>query len=157
MKSTRQKREVQCASLICPDCGAKLILQNKPAGWHGGGKFVYLCQNWPRCRGLLSAHPDGRPCGKPADAYTRNARKIVHELFDPLWRNDKSKPRQKARIDAYSWLSAHCGIPKKECHISMMDLPQLRQVWRVIKQNSPTPESIEEWVNASKGSRNDRP
>ena len=155
MKSTRQKREAQCASLICPDCGAKLILQNKPAGWHGGSKFVYLCQNWPRCRGLLSAHPDGRPCGTPADAYTRNARKIVHELFDPLWRNAKSKSRQKARIDAYSWLSAHCGIPQKECHISMMDLPQLRQVWRVIKQNSPTPESIEEWVNASKGSRND--
>ena len=148
MKNTRKKHDVPRIHLVCPDCGAELILQNKPDGWQGRSRLVYLCQNWPICRGLASAHPDGRPCGKPADAYTRNARKLVHELFDPLWRNAPSKSQQKARIDAYAWLSAHCGIPKKECHISMMDLPQLRQVWRVIKQNSPTPESIEDWVNA---------
>lgn len=68
----------------CPDCSGMLHLKEKPRSWRGGSGFVYLCENWPQCRGLMSAHADGRPCGNPADAYTRKARSMV-QLFDPLW------------------------------------------------------------------------
>lgn len=69
----------------CPDCSGLMRLQENPAAWGSG--LVYLCENRPECRGLMSAHPNGDPCGTPADAYTRKARMAVHGLFDKLWQD----------------------------------------------------------------------
>lgn len=145
----------------CPNCSGMLHLQEKPRSWRGGSRFVYLCENWPQCRGLMSAHADGRPCGNPADAYTRKARSTVHALFDPLWLDAPAmygpdcplKPaalRRIARNRAYKWLAHHMGMPFKECHISMMDVEQLRHAWRTITKYNPTPESVRAWAKEKK-------
>jgi hypothetical protein len=105
----------------------------------------------------MSAHGDGRPCGNPADAYTRKARSTVHALFDPLWSYASAmygpdcplKPaalRRIARNRAYKWLAHQMGMPFKDCHISMMDVEQLRHAWRTIKKHNPTPESVRAWA-----------
>ena len=105
----------------------------------------------------MSAHPDGRPCGNPADAYTRQARHTLHQIFDPLWSAAPEmygadcglKPaalRKIARRRAYKWLAAHMPMPFEDCHISMMNIDQLRQAWRTIKQNNPTAESVRAWT-----------
>ena len=140
----------------CPDCSGVLHLSKKPQAWCGGSEYVYLCENWPECRGLMSAHADGRPCGTPADAYTRKARSKVHALFDPLWSDVLAmygpdcplQPRALQRIArnrAYKWPAHHMSIPSEGCHIAMMDLAQLRQAWRTLKRYNPTPESIRAW------------
>lgn len=150
----------------CPDCSGMLHLKEKPRSWRGGSGFVYLCENWPQCRGLMSAHVDGRPCGNPADAYTRKARSTVHALFDPLWSDASAmygpdcplKPaalRRIARNRAYRWLAEHMGMPFKECHVSMMNVNQLRHAWRTIKKHNPTPESIREWAKEKKNAGTD--
>lgn len=141
----------------CPDCTGMLHLQAKPTSWRGSSRYVYLCENRPQCRGLMSAHADGRPCGNPADAYTRQARSKLHTLFDPLWQDAPSmygpdcphKPatlRRIARTRAYKWLAHHMGMPYRDCHISMMDLSELRHAWRTITKHNPSPESIREWA-----------
>lgn len=127
----------------CPDCSGEMHLQKKPHSWRGGSDWVYLCENYPQCRGLMSAHPNGKPLGKPADAYTRRARRMVHRIFDPLWLN---APERCARRRAYQWLALHMGIPEKECHISMMNIEQLRHAWRTIVKEKPTPKIIREWA-----------
>ena len=143
--------------LPCPDCSGMLHLREKPRSWRGKSSYVYLCENWPQCRGLMSAHPDGRPCGNPADAYTRQARHTLHQIFDPLWSAAPEmygadcglKPaalRKIARRRAYKWLAAHMPMPFEDCHISMMNIDQLRQAWRTIKQNNPTAESVRAWT-----------
>ena len=141
----------------CPDCAGKLYLRDKPTSWRGSSQYVYLCENWPECRGLMSAHADGRPCENPADAHTRKARRMVHALFDQLWENAPAmygqdctlKPaalRRIARNRAYKWLAEHMGMPFKECHVSMMNVNQLRHAWRTIKKHNPTPESVRAWA-----------
>ena len=98
--------------------------------------------------------------GKPADAYTRKARRTVHALFDPLWRDAPAmygadcplKPaalRRIARSRTYMWLSHHMGMSHTDCHISMMDVEQLRSAWRTITNHKPTPESIRAWAKES--------
>lgn len=115
--------------------------------------MVYLCENRPDCRGLMSAHPNGEPCGTPADAYTRKARRIVHEAFDSLWQNahemygsdctlDSKVLQSIARKRAYAWLAERMGISVEKCHISMMDVDMLRTAWRIIMKHKPTMESI---------------
>ena len=145
----------------CPDCSGMLHLQDKPRSWRGGSGVVYLCEHWPQCRGLMSAHADGRPCGNPADAYTRKARSTVHALFDSLWSDAANmygpgctlKPaalRRIARNRAYKWLAHHMAMPFKGCHISMMDIDQLRHAWRIINAHSPTLESVRTWAKEQK-------
>ena len=151
--------------ISCPDCGGLMYLTDKPSTWDGGSRVIYLCENRPNgCRGLMSAHPDGRPCGTPADAETRRARRIVHDqAFDRLWQNapamysegDSGRPsdaalRRIAKVRAYKWLSEKAGIPFEKCHMSMMDIEQLRLVWRTIRDHNPTPESIRAWARERK-------
>jgi hypothetical protein len=52
------------------------------------------------------------------------------------------------------WFSS-CGaasavMPFKECHISMMDVEQLRHAWRTITNHNPTPESVRAWAKEKK-------
>ena len=66
------------APLKCPDCGAPMHIDFKPRWWkreqRNSSPFVYLCQNYNEgCRGLMSAHQDGKPHGVPAPRATRQA------------------------------------------------------------------------------------
>ena len=145
----------------CPDCAGMMYLQEKPPAWGKG--VVYLCENrLSGCRGLLSAHPNGEPCGTPADAYTRQARRKVHQLFDPLWQEAEAmylgdtaplnprKLRGIARSRAYQWLAEILNLPVKKCHISLMNVEDLRSAWRAIRLHKPTMYSIREWAKQRK-------
>lgn len=134
--------------LKCADCGRPMVLSNKPDHWVGPSRYIYLCQGWPECRGKLTAHPDGTPHGIPANAQTREARRMLHILFDPLWQ--RASFRKAARTNAYSWLSAMTGIPEDKCHIGMMSLEELHLSHNAITQHQPTPASIWEWYKTQK-------
>lgn len=134
--------------LDCPDCDGKLHLQVNP--FQRGNRWIYFCENRPACRGLMSAHPSGEPCGVPADQATRTARNKLHEMFDPLWfpaprlyqireRDPDAREqaarniRRAARNRAYAWLADQLGLTKDECHISHFDIERCRDAWRAIK------------------------
>lgn len=62
--------------------------------------------------------------GKPlVDQATHDARRLAHVAFDPLWK-EGVMPRKKA----YKALAAELGIPRKECHIALMDAATARRV-----------------------------
>lgn len=75
----------QAYDLVCPECGAALVLKR--------GKFglFYGCSTWDvtRCDGMHSAHQSsGAPQGVPGDNATRKARRQAHATFDTLWQID---------------------------------------------------------------------
>jgi hypothetical protein len=47
----------------------------------------------------------------------------AHSAFDPIW-----KSGQKKRGRAYAWLADALQMPKKDCHIGMMDVAECLRV-----------------------------
>ena len=150
--------------LTCPDCGAPMELTTAPAHWHSPNRHAYLCTRRPSCRGACGAHPDGTPMSVPADAYTRRARRLTHQLMDPLWQNAPSlyeiaetdplaraaaeeKIRRAARVRTYRWLAHHLGIQFDACHIGHLDVPMLRRAYALLLKASP--EIIRAWAKAN--------
>lgn len=108
------------AKLICPDCGAKMVLR-----W--SGKFnrnFYGCTNFPKCRGTHGAHPDGSPLGVPGDTATKQGRIECHTLFDEVW---KSENPQLKRKNAYRLLAKLMGLRTEDAHISSFSLDDCRR------------------------------
>lgn len=63
--------------VTCP-CGARMRLI-----W--GEKFkrwFYGCSEFPKCKNVHGAHPDGRPLGDPGDEETRRLRQALHAELD---------------------------------------------------------------------------
>lgn len=118
---------------ICPYCG-------KPAACVTGAdvyphrsdlaqKPFWMCAP---CGAWIGCHPGTtQPLGRLADAELRAAKRAAHEVFDPLWRTNGSRNRnRKSRERAYAALSRALGIPKGgACHIGEMDL---EQCWRTV-------------------------
>lgn len=101
-------------SVICPECGADMVLRETLKFKHKDGtpRKFFGCLNWPQCTATHGAHPNGRPFGKPGDLETKKARLLAHFSFDPLWKNGNM-----GRKEAYLWLSEQMGIPFGDCHI----------------------------------------
>jgi len=145
--------------MVCPDCGAKMLLKESRYG------LFYGCQRFPECTCAHGAHPDGTPLGKPANKATRLARKKLHELFDQLWNkadkelfpvseiNEGSKKRilYSARWRAYLWLSVYMGQTFDETHIGMFTIEQCQKAEKIIAIKKPDAVKIKEWYN--KGGR----
>lgn len=95
-------------SMRCPDCqGGVLLLKPKPASWSGKSRLVYLCSR--ACGGLLSAHDDGTPMGKPAPKHIRQRRKTLHDVHvDPVWKSAKNPSDERRRV--YMYLSDAIGV-----------------------------------------------
>ncbi len=109
--------------LVCPECGAPMILRNSQYG-----KF-YGCTKFPVCRATHGAHKDtGEPLGIPGDAETKKLRMEAHELFDKLWITKLMK-----RQDAYRWLQNAMGMTKDEAHIARFDKQQCRTLIGMLK------------------------
>lgn len=147
-----------------PGCSGTLRLQMKPASWRTGrgAPFAYICDQWPttRCRGLVSAHPDGEPVGPAVDAQIRRARHLTHLVFDPLWEDpsvaypdvtDADIPRlQKTmRVRAYLFVADKLGVPEPDVHMGKCtDLEHLRSIYRVCQATNAV--EIREWAKARK-------
>lgn len=104
--------------LRCGDCSALLQLRETPKG------TFYGCTRYPACRGCVGAHPDGSPVGTPADAATRRARHLTHELFDKLWRGG-----YMSRKGAYAWMQEVLNMSIDEAHIGQFDIPTCRRLY----------------------------
>lgn len=110
------------SDLQCGDCSALLQLRETPKG------TFYGCTRYPACRGCVGAHPDGSPVGTPADAATRRARHLTHELFDKLWRDG-----YMSRMGAYTWMQEKLGMSVDEAHIGQFDIPTCRRLYALVR------------------------
>ena len=109
--------------VACAECGTLMILLRQLSAETGETTALfYACPRFPKCYCTHSAHRDGRPMGKPADAVTRAARHRAHEIFDELWRPPGGWWTRGA---AYAWLAEQFG---GEVHMGSMSLEQAERV-----------------------------
>lgn len=88
-------------------------------------KYYYLCH----CGAYVGCHKGSTiPLGSPCGNETREARIIAHSVFDKIW-----KQGTMTRKEAYKWLSSMTDIPKKRCHIGMMNLNEANLVISICK------------------------
>ena len=129
MKNDEQKRNASGASLLsgglCPYCGehAQLVggLAIYPHRPDLRDKRFYLCAP---CDAYVGCHPGTtNALGRLANAELRKAKMAAHSAFDPIW-----KSGQKKRSSAYAWLADALQMPKKDCHIGMMDVADCLRV-----------------------------
>lgn len=93
---------LQRRDLLCPDCGAKLVLKD---GRYG---IFYACEKWNEtsCRGSHNCNKrTAEPLGVPADGATRRLRMETHEILDQLWKSGRM-----SRNETYQWLSKVMGM-----------------------------------------------
>lgn len=127
MTSLAQNPDLKAAALVCPECGAAMVLRRTAKfKWRDGvGRLFYGCSRWPACDATHGAHPDGRPLGIPADKATKQARTLAHAAFDSLREKRGWVGGHKETHGAYVWLGRKLGIPeteiKEKCHVAMFD------------------------------------
>jgi ssDNA-binding Zn-finger/Zn-ribbon topoisomerase 1 len=96
-KESRPNPEREFSGLVCPDCGARLLLKS--------GKFglFYGCEMYRTtlCRGSVNADSRGIPTGVPAPMATRRARYTVYRVLEHLHDEEahdilaKTTPKEK--------------------------------------------------------------
>lgn len=86
---------------------------------NGQDRKFYGCSQFPACRGVHGAHPDGSPMGIAGDKATRQARVEAHSVFDAAWR-----ARGMTKKEAYRWLQDITGLSDKGAHISRFTVEQ---------------------------------
>ena len=116
---------------LCPLCNSRMALRTTTKFHYPNGspRKFWGCSEWPACKGIHGAHPDGRPLGIPGDAETKKARQRAHAAFDELW-----KARCWSRSQGYAWLRERLGITRSECHIAMFDVTTCERVVAVCKE-----------------------
>lgn len=83
----------------------------------GAWPYCYYCDD---CGAMVGCHPNTHnPLGLMATSAIRRKRKQLHELFDPVWREN-----YLSRDDAYRWLGSQLNI-EVECHIGNLTKEQL--------------------------------
>jgi len=108
----------------CPYCGKLAGLVDSKEVYRESHGNIWMCRP---CQAWVGVHKnDGknRPLGSLANAETRQARKMAHARFDPIWqeRVGKQGAKQQVRGGAYAWLASHLGLHVDQCHIALFDL-----------------------------------
>lgn len=109
--------------IICPYC-------HKEAEWvenkeiygknYGNSYMIWLCRT---CKSYVGCHQNTKtPLGTIANTETREARKRVHAVIDPLW---KQSPRRYKRKTVYIRLKEAFG---KEIHVGESDIQQCEDI-----------------------------
>lgn len=110
----------------CPDCGSRMVLKTttKFSYPNGDPRKFWGCGAWAKtgCKGIVGAHQDGKPFGRPVNKEGREARQRAHAAFDVLW-----KQGAISRAQAYRWLSDYLGI-KPQVHIGDLDVAGCERV-----------------------------
>lgn len=82
---------------------------------YGTWPLIWFCDD---CHAATGCHADTDiPLGTMATREVRQARKLAHEAFDPLWK----KHRLASRYKAYEWLACNLKINVNDCHIGHFD------------------------------------
>lgn len=117
-------------------CGSPSHLDTNDKIYNGrifGNGRIWLCDRFPECRGSVGTHPDGRPLGSIADPETKKLRMEVHALIDPLWKNNTTVSKKKARGSVYGWMRRITGI--ENYHTGNLTKEQCRTALEAIKNN----------------------
>jgi len=120
--------------LDCPDCGAPMELVPSQIQ---EDRWFYRCTTYPDCRGSHGAHPDGSPLGIPANAETRQYRKLAHAAFDQLWNGDGRICGRRIRTnrwDAYLMLQRWMGKSEEDAHISKFTKEECQKLLGILKE-----------------------
>jgi ssDNA-binding Zn-finger/Zn-ribbon topoisomerase 1 len=112
--------------LICPECGAPMVLRNSKLY----GKF-YGCTRFPACKATHGAHADGTPLGIPGNKETKQWRIKAHEAFDG-WR--KHLKGIMDRSEAYEVLQSVMDMSPAEAHIGRFNIEQCQRVIKIFSE-----------------------
>lgn len=108
----------------CPYCGCTAQLTRIHYG------EVWACRP---CDARVGCHKGTqKPLGTLANAELRRARRRVHELFDPLWK-EGGWPRPAA----YAWLGQQLQLEPDACHVARFDLKQVDQAEELLRGLAP--------------------
>lgn len=92
-------------------------------------KFFWRCEP---CDAYVGCHGTSKkPLGTLADSMTRTMRKIVHDKFDPLWKDARNKVGN--RNAAYRMLAEELGIKQSECHIAMFNIERCQKAIKALQ------------------------
>lgn len=120
-------------SVFCDYCRepCHLVTDVELYGRSYGGAMFWKCDP---CGAWVGCHRNSRdflPIGRLANSELRTAKIAAHTAFDPLWRhkmNVGKMSKNRARKEAYGWLSLKMGVDPKLCHIGMFDVPHCKRV-----------------------------
>lgn len=105
----------------CPKCGARMVLKTTSRYTYPSGnpRKFFSCKNFPKCNGILAAHPNGNPASSPADWETRQLRILAHRLAEMIWGRLGTPECNSTAM--YRWLERHT----KAKHIGYMQKKEL--------------------------------
>lgn len=141
------------APICCDNCRSKNIAllkseikhEDNPTKWI----WIYLCHD---CNAKVACHPNSfLPMGLMADGFTRSLRKRAHAVFDPIWQSGL-----KTRARAYEWLADQLVINVGRCHISWLNVAQLKTVIKLSVAYFSENEHIAERRKAKRNDTNKR-
>lgn len=105
----------------CPYCGKNAGLTDSKKIYGKSFGMIYLC--FP-CEAYVGVHERTyKPLGTLANQELRICRRVAHDVFDKLWKDE-----HMTRKDAYGWLAHALGLPVKDAHIAMFDLDLCKKV-----------------------------
>lgn len=120
----------------CRYCGSEVDLVTHEEfygqSYDGGGK-LYVCTSCHArvgVHGAETSHSDEAPLGLLADAELRDLRSEVHDLFDPMWR-ENGTDRQKAYDFFFGQM---LGLAEHRRHVGMLTAEECRTAIRILKQ-----------------------
>lgn len=133
-------------SVTCPYCNepaelvsGEVIYEHRPDLYKKKFWMCFECDAYVGCHEAGKGYGDGtRPLGRLANRELRALKSAVHELFDPIWRNNHMTRRK-----AYSWLARQMGIHFDKCHVGMFDEKQCYDAiaacsnWKVAQEDVP--------------------
>lgn len=122
----------------CLHCGSRCEQQTgrdlygADSKW-GDDKIYWVCPVCPDSR--VGSHPNGEPFGRAADRETRQARRKLHSILDPIWMAEGGSPsdRSAARREVYEFMSLVMG---EEIHIGNLSIEECRDLWPLIAGES---------------------
>lgn len=108
----------------CPYCGKLAGLVDSATIFKKSYGMIWLCRPCEAWVGVHKNDGKNRPLGTPANAETRHARSMAHQIFDPLWKAARKPGEAPSRVRGrfYGWLAKELEIDKKHCHIGLFDL-----------------------------------
>ena len=112
--------------VLCPYCGNSAELVDSAVIFGRSYGMVWRCEP---CDARVGCHGTSNvPKGTLADPALRGARRDVHAVFDPIWRDG-----EMLRFEAYAWLAKKLGLPGHECHVARFDLGRCAVAIRACK------------------------
>ena len=127
----------------CNLCGGEVeyISNAEIYGRKYGSGYCYHCK---KCGAYVGTHKPWpkKAMGILANEEMREWKKKCHALFDPFWKESKSKQRRRRNL--YVRLAGEMEIDVKDCHFGYFDLNQLKYAYKILEQWKDTmPEDLE--------------